>query len=51
MLASAKTEAPDTGWRLPDEYVMLQETVRDFMTREVRPEEEKIRIRLDHAAA
>ena len=41
MLAAAKTEAPVTGWKLPDEYVMLQETVRDFMTRAVRPEEEK----------
>src|ERR1700730_437315 len=42
MLASTKTEMPHaTGWRRPDEYVMLQDTVRDFMTREVRPAEEK----------
>jgi acyl-CoA dehydrogenase len=42
MLASTKTETPhETGWRLPDEYVMLRDTVRDFMTREVRPAEEK----------
>jgi acyl-CoA dehydrogenase len=31
----------ETGWQLPSEYVALQQTVRDFMTREVRPAEDK----------
>lgn len=41
-VTTTRTEhGPGTGWRLPDEYVLLQQTVRDFMIREVRPAEEK----------
>ncbi len=31
-----------TGWQLPDEYVMLRDTVRRFMTDKVRPVEDKL---------
>ena len=30
------------SWSLPDEYVMLADTVRRFMEREVRPAEDKL---------
>ena len=31
-----------TGWRLPDEYAMLRDTVRRFMAEEVKPVEDKL---------
>ena len=34
-------EFPTGAWELPEELVMLRETVRRFMTEEVRPVEER----------
>lgn len=31
----------ETGWRLPEEYVLLQSTVRYFIAHEVRPSAEQ----------
>ena len=33
---------PTGSWTLPDEYVMLRDSVRRFMEREVRPAEEAL---------
>ena len=41
----------ETGWQLPSEYVALQDTVRDFMAREVRPAEDKVEFDAIKAAA
>jgi acyl-CoA dehydrogenase len=37
-----ETSSPVTGWQLPDEYVMLRDTVRRFMAEEVKPVEDRL---------
>jgi acyl-CoA dehydrogenase len=39
---TTRASASMTGWTLPDEYVMLQDTVRRFMTERVRPVEDAV---------
>lgn len=38
----AQTNGGYTGWQLPEEYELLRETVRRFMTEEVKPVEDKL---------
>ncbi len=40
-MPSPDRSAP-TGWKLPDEYEMLRDTVRRFMQEEVRPVEDTL---------
>ena len=38
----AQATASYTGWQMPDQYVMLRDTVRRFMIDEVKPVEDKL---------
>ena len=42
MTTPQPSAASATGWQLPDEYVMLRETVRRFMADEVKPVEDAL---------
>ena len=42
MTTPQPSKASSTGWQLPDEYVMLRDTVRRFMTDQVKPVEDKL---------
>ena len=42
MTTLAQATASYTGWQMPDQYVMLRETVRRFMIDEVKPVEDKL---------
>ncbi len=41
-MTSSDRPRTTTGWQMPDEYVMLRDTVRRFMREEVKPVEDKL---------